>query len=115
MKLTGNLLIGAQEVSDTAGTMKALNPATNVEIEPLFAFGGVEAGDRAAQLADDAFDSYNRTSLPERAAFLERIADGLDAITPELAQRTSLETGFPLAYIERAAGEAARQIRPHTR
>lgn len=33
MKLNGNLLIGAQEVSATAGTMKALNPATNVEIE----------------------------------------------------------------------------------
>ena len=47
MKLNGNLLIGAQEVSDTAGTMKALNPATNVEIEPLFAFGGIEEVIRA--------------------------------------------------------------------
>src|ERR1700730_1498494 len=110
MKLNGNLLIGAQEVSDTAGTMKALNPATNVEIEPLFAFGGVEAVDRAAQLADDAFDSYNRTSLPERAAFLERIADGLDAITPELAQRTSLETGLPGAQLSGEAAQAGPQF-----
>ncbi|MGF6720919.1 hypothetical protein P3T43_000260 [Paraburkholderia sp. GAS41] len=37
MKLHGNLLIGAQELSATAGTMKALNPATNLEIEPPFA------------------------------------------------------------------------------
>ena len=43
MKLTGNLLIGAHELSATAGSMKALNPATNAEIEPSFAFGGVAA------------------------------------------------------------------------
>ena len=111
MKLNGNLLIGAQEVSATTGTMKALNPAANVEIEPLFAFGGSEEVDRAVQLADDAFDSYNRTSLPERAAFLERIADGLDAITPELAQRASLETGLPVAQLEGEAAKSATQFR----
>lgn len=111
MKLTGNLLIGAQEFAATAGSMKALNPATNAEIEPLFAFGGIEEVDRAAQLADDAFDSYNGTSLIERAAFLESIADGLDAITPELAQRTSLETGLPVAQLEGEAAKSATQFR----
>jgi NADP-dependent aldehyde dehydrogenase len=111
MKLTGNLLIGAQEVAATAGSMKALNPATNAEIEPLFAFGGIDDVDRAAHLADDAFDSYNGTSLTERAAFLESIADGLDAITPELAQRTSLETGLPIAQLEGEAAKSATQFR----
>lgn len=111
MKLTGNLLIGAQEVSATAGTMKALNPATNAEIEPSFAFGGSAHVDRAAQLADDAFDSYNSTSLEARAAFLERIADGLDAITPELAQRLSLESGLPVAQLEGEAAKSATQFR----
>jgi NADP-dependent aldehyde dehydrogenase len=111
MKLTGNLLIGAQEVSATAGTMKALNPATNAEVEPSFAFGGSAHVDRAAQLADDAFDSYNRTGLKARAAFLERIADGLDAITPELAQRLSLESGLPVAQLEGEAAKSAIQFR----
>lgn len=111
MKLTGNLLIGAQEVSATAGTMKALNPATNTEIEPSFAFGGLKEVDRAAQLADDAFDSYNNTRLTERAAFLERIADGLDAIAPELAQRLSLESGLPVAQLEGEAAKSAMQFR----
>jgi alpha-ketoglutaric semialdehyde dehydrogenase len=72
MNLTGNLLIGAQEVPASAGSMKALNPATNQEIEPSFAFGGRAEVDRAARLADDAFDSYTHTTLAERAAFLER-------------------------------------------
>ena len=111
MQLTGNLLIGAQEVPATAGTMKALNPATNTEIEPPFAFGGAAEVDRAAQLADDAFDSYNNTSLETRAAFLERIADGLDAIAPELAQRISLESGLPVAQLAGEAAKSAIQLR----
>jgi NADP-dependent aldehyde dehydrogenase len=69
MTRTGNLLIGSQEVPASAGTMKALNPATNAEIEPSFAFGGVAELDRAARLADEAFDSYNNTSLAERASW----------------------------------------------
>jgi alpha-ketoglutaric semialdehyde dehydrogenase len=40
MTLTGELLIGAADVVATEGTMKALNPATNREIEPGFALGG---------------------------------------------------------------------------
>ncbi|ALL71114.1 hypothetical protein K788_0002059 (plasmid) [Paraburkholderia caribensis MBA4] len=37
MTLTGNLFIGAQEVPAGAGSMKALNPASNAGIEPPFA------------------------------------------------------------------------------
>jgi NADP-dependent aldehyde dehydrogenase len=111
MKLTGNLLIGAHDISATAGTMNALNPATNAEIEPAFAFGTAAEVDRAAELADDAFDSYNGTSLDERAAFLDRIADGLDAVAPELAQRASLETGLPAAQLEAETAKAATQFR----
>lgn len=95
MKLTGNLLIGAHEIPATEGTMKALNPATNQLIEPDFALGGVEQVDRAATLADEAFDAYSHTSLAERSAFLERIADHLDAASKELAARAALETGLP--------------------
>ncbi len=61
MKLTGNLLIGANEVPASAGTMKALNPSTNQLIEPDFAFGGVVEVDMAANLADEAFDHYSHT------------------------------------------------------
>jgi alpha-ketoglutaric semialdehyde dehydrogenase len=111
MTLTGNLFIGAQEVSATAGTMKALNPATNEEIEPSFAFGAAAQVDRAARLADEAFDSYNHTTLAERAAFLERIAAGLEAIAPEIAQRASLETGLPAAQLEAETAKAATQFR----
>ncbi len=111
MNLTGQLLIGARKVAATAGTMRALNPATNLELEPDFAFGGIYEVDRAAQLADEAFDSYNSTSLDVRAAFLERIADGLDANATALAERAALETGLPAAQLEAEAGKAATQFR----
>jgi alpha-ketoglutaric semialdehyde dehydrogenase len=111
MKLTGNLLIGANEVPASAGTMKALNPATHQLIEPDFAFGGVVEVDMAANLADEAFDLYSHTSLTERAAFLERIADNLDALTQPLAARAALETGLPEAQLQGEAAKAATQFR----
>jgi alpha-ketoglutaric semialdehyde dehydrogenase len=111
MQLNGNLLIGEREVCASHGTMKALNPATSQLIEPDFAFGGIDAVAEAAELADAAFDSYQRTTLTARAAFLERIASGLDAIAPELAQRAALETGLPVAQLEGETAKAAIQFR----
>jgi NADP-dependent aldehyde dehydrogenase len=111
MELNGSLLIGSQEVSGGGGTLKAFNPATNMEIEPPFALAGASEIDRATRLADEAFDSYNGTSAVVRAAFLDRIADGLDAIAPELAQRASLETGLPVGQLQAEAMKSALQFR----
>ncbi|MFG3059505.1 aldehyde dehydrogenase (NADP(+)) [Streptomyces sp. NPDC048231] len=105
MTLTGELLIGAAAVPASAGTMRALNPATGELIEPEFAFGGHAEVDRAVRLADEAFDSYSHTGLAERAAFLDLVANKLEAVKGELAARTSLETGLPAAQFE---GETIR-------
>ena len=111
MTLTGELLIGAADIAATEGTMKALNPATNREIEPGFALGGRAEVDLAVRLADEAFDSYSHTTLAARAAFLERIADNLDAVRTELAERAALETGLPTVQLEAEAAKAATQFR----
>ncbi|AWA40059.1 aldehyde dehydrogenase (NADP(+)) [Pseudomonas sp. 22105] len=111
MNLTGHLLIGAADVPATEGTMKALNPATNQLLEPEFALGGAAQIDQAATLADAAFDSYSHTSLTERAAFLDSIADNLDAVREELAARAALETGLLQAQLEGEAAKAATQFR----
>lgn len=105
MKLTGHLIIGEADVGPTAGTMHALDPRTDAQIEPPFAFGGEAEVERAARLADAAFDSYNASTLAQRAAFLEKIADNLEQAAPDLAQRTAAETGLPAPQFE---GEAAR-------
>jgi NADP-dependent aldehyde dehydrogenase len=111
MTLTGKLMIGARDVPGTEGTMKALNPATNQLIKPDFALGGVADVDRAATLADEAFDVYSHTSLARRAAFLDSIADNLDAVRKTLAARAALETGLPDAQLEGEAIKAATQFR----
>jgi NADP-dependent aldehyde dehydrogenase len=59
MTLTGELIIGAADLPAAEGTMKAFNPTTNQPIEPDFALGGAAEVDRAARLADEAFDSYS--------------------------------------------------------
>ena len=111
MNLTGHLLIGARDVAATDGTMHALNPASNQLIEPEFALGGAMHVDQAATLADAAFDSYSHTTLAERAAFLDSIADNLDAVSAALAARASLETGLPQAQLEGEVGRASNQFR----
>ncbi|MDX3239475.1 aldehyde dehydrogenase (NADP(+)) [Streptomyces sp. ME03-5709C] len=111
MRLTGEMLIGASSVPASAGTMKALDPATGAPAGPEFALGGAAEVDRAARLADEAYDSYNRTGLDERASFLELIADRLKAIKGELAERAALETGLPVAQLEAEAVKSAGQFR----
>ena len=111
MTLTGKLMIGASDVPGTEGTMRALNPASNQLIEPAFALGGVADVDKAATLADEAFDEYSHTSLTRRAAFLDSIADNLDSVRKTLAARAALETGLPEAQLEGEAIKAATQFR----
>jgi NADP-dependent aldehyde dehydrogenase len=105
MELNGNMIIGGADIGPTAGAMRALDPRTGKEVEPPFALGTEAEVDRAARLADAAFDSYNVTTLEQRASFLEKIADKLDSVAPVLAQRTSIETGLPATQFE---GETAR-------
>jgi NADP-dependent aldehyde dehydrogenase len=111
MTLTGKLLIGAADIAATEGTMNALNPATNRKIEPRFALGGRTEVDLAVRLAEQAFDGYSHTMLAERAAFLGRIADNLDAVRTELAERAAQETGLPAAQLDAEATKAATQFR----
>lgn len=111
MRLTGEMLIGASSVPASEGTMKALDPATGELVGPEFALGGAAEVDRAARLADEAYDTYNRTGLAERAAFLELIADRLEGIKGELAERAALETGLPAAQLEAEAVKSAGQFR----
>jgi NADP-dependent aldehyde dehydrogenase len=111
MKLSGHLIIGAAEVGPSAGTMRALDPRTDTAIEPPFAFGAEAEVERAARLADAAFDSYNATTLAQRAAFLERIAANLEQAAPALAERASLETGLPAPQFEGETAKTAATLR----
>ena len=87
MDITGDMLIGASEVRGSKGTLRAFDPARNMEIEPEFGGGGTVDVDRACTLAAFAFDAYRQTSLEIRAHFLETIAENILGLGDALIQR----------------------------
>ncbi len=104
-QINGALLIGGNELRGTGEAIYAINPENNQRLEPAFG-GATDADTRAAcALAAEAFSVYRQTTLDERAAFLECIAEEIEAIGPALINRAVLETGLPASRIE---GERAR-------
>ncbi|GAA3583728.1 aldehyde dehydrogenase (NADP(+)) [Amycolatopsis ultiminotia] len=103
---TGRALIGGTAaVPATAATFRAVDPATGEEIGPVFVECGAVETERAAKLAAAAFDGYRHTGIEERAAFLESIANEIEARASPIAELARLETGLPTA---RVAGETTR-------
>ena len=61
----------------------------------------------AADLAEEAFATYGKFPGREKARFLRHIADGIEAIVPEIVERAHRETALPEARLK---GESARTI-----
>jgi NADP-dependent aldehyde dehydrogenase len=107
MRITGEMLIGAEAVRGTAGTLRAFDPARNVEIDPEFGAGDANDVDRACGLAREAFDSFRHAPLEQRARLLESIGDRIMALGDALIERAHVETALPKARLE---GERARTV-----
>ncbi|MFB4319553.1 aldehyde dehydrogenase (NADP(+)) [Actinomadura sp. 21ATH] len=87
------------------GVLHAVDPRTGARLGPGHPAAGPADADRACELAWEAFPAYRRTGPEERAAFLDTIADRIDALGGALTERVTAETGIPAA---RAEGERAR-------
>jgi alpha-ketoglutaric semialdehyde dehydrogenase len=109
--LDGSMLIGRAVVRGTAGKLRAIDPATRKEIEPEFGLATSDDVVRACSLAEQAFDPFRATTLEQRAAFLERIADNIVAIGSALIDRAMQETGLPQARLEGERGRTVGQLR----
>lgn len=105
MQVTGQLLIGSQDVLSTGQPIRAFNPATGEHIEPIFRGGGIDEVARACALAEAATVAFRTTSLNVRAGFLETVAAEVEALGDALIERCMLETGLPRGRLE---GERAR-------
>jgi len=93
-----------------AGTQSFAN--TPVDGAPdSFAVGQPDHIDQAAQAAEAAFASYGQTSRQQRAAFLRRIADEIEARGAEITEIGSRETGLPEARLEGERGRTTGQLR----
>lgn len=115
MPLTGNLLIGQRAVTGSQAAIRAIDPATNEPLEPAYAGGTGEHVAQACALAWAAFDRYRETSLEQRAAFLDTIAEQIEALGDALIDRAVAESGLPKARIQGERGRTCTQLRTFAR
>jgi alpha-ketoglutaric semialdehyde dehydrogenase len=115
MTLTGKMLIGQRATSGNREAIRAINPATGTPLEPAYAGGHGEHVEQACALAWAAFDTYRETSLADRAAFLEAIADNIEALGDALIERAVAETGLPRPRIQGERGRTCGQLRTFAR
>ncbi|HVN21925.1 MAG TPA: aldehyde dehydrogenase (NADP(+)) [Dongiaceae bacterium] len=110
-KISGRSLIGFSEGAGAGEPLYARNPTTGAQLQPGFIPATPEEVDRAVQLSADAFKHYSRTSGKERAAFLRKIAEKIEAIAGEIVDRAAQETALPTARLQSETGRTCHQLR----
>ncbi|SMX46075.1 aldehyde dehydrogenase (NADP(+)) [Actibacterium lipolyticum] len=76
-----------------------------------FCVGTPDLVDQAAKAAEDAFWSYGYSTRADRAAFLNAIADEIDARGDAITQIGTQETGLPEARLIGERGRTVGQLR----
>ena len=105
--LTGQHLIAGQWLPGR-GTFLS-SPATGEAL--AFAVGTPALVDQAVRAAEAAFPAYAATTREQRAAFLDRIADEIEARGAETTAIGTSETGLPAARLEGERGRTTGQLR----
>lgn len=103
--LSGRNFIGIHASCEGSGRIRAMNPQTGEYLDPEFALSTPDERSAATHLAAQAFPTYRDLPTEKRAAFLERIAEEIDALGEPLLERASLESALPMP---RLIGERAR-------
>ncbi|MCA8882842.1 MAG: aldehyde dehydrogenase (NADP(+)) [Rhodobacteraceae bacterium] len=76
-----------------------------------FCAGTPELIDHAAQAAEEAFGSFGHTTRHERAAFLNAIADEIEARAEAITEIGAQESGLPEARLQGERGRTTGQLR----
>jgi len=77
----------------------------------LFSHGTPDVVDRAVQAAEEAFWSFGYSSREERAAFLNTIADEIEARAEAITEIGSQESGLPEGRLQGERGRTTGQLR----
>jgi NADP-dependent aldehyde dehydrogenase len=105
MSLTGTSFIGSKRGQRGGALIHAFNPATGETLAAGFHSARLDDVEQAAQLAARAFPAYAAASGMAKGALLRSIADRLDALQQQLAERAHQETALPMP---RLLGEVTR-------
>lgn len=111
MNIQGQSLIGFKDLAGSEQEFRAWNPATGEQLEPGFHSATAAEADLAARLAAEAFAKYSKTKPAERAAFLKRIASGIEALTEQLVERAHLESALPKPRLQSETARTCNQLR----
>jgi NADP-dependent aldehyde dehydrogenase len=103
--LTGHSIIAGTPAAGRLPGSPAVEAATGEALEPVYSYVDDAQLEEATQAAADAFETYRATSPQQRAAFLEKVADEIDADGEQIVARAVAESGLPVA---RLTGELAR-------
>ncbi|MFZ1701699.1 MAG: aldehyde dehydrogenase (NADP(+)) [Pyrinomonadaceae bacterium] len=109
--LTGTSIIGHTRGSAAGNTFRAFDPTTGEAIEPPFHSATPDELNRAAALADFARIPYGNISGRERAKFLRKVAENIEALGQALIERASLETSLPNPRFIGERGRTCSQLR----
>lgn len=111
MTVTGENFVGARRSALGGQTFRAFDPVANTALDPEFHSATETEIDAAAKLAEEAFQVYRQKSGRERAAFLIKIAEEIEATGDMLINRCHEETGLPKARLQSERGRTTGQLR----
>lgn len=109
--LNGQQFIGSMATADSSELFQGINPATGEPLSGDFHEATEAEVARACELAAEAFQTYRQCSGADKALFLERIADEIEALGDELLQRAHAETALPLPRLTGERGRTTGQLR----
>ncbi|MBS9476042.1 NAD-dependent succinate-semialdehyde dehydrogenase [Ancylobacter radicis] len=108
-KREANFIDGAWVPADSGATIDVTNPATGEVIGTVPDAGTVETK-RAIAAADQAFESFSRTTADERAKMLRKLHAAIMDNQRALAELLTIEQGKPLAESMGEVGMSAAYI-----
>ena len=110
-ELQGTSIIGFHRGGSSNRTLQGFNPASGENLLPLYHSATPEEVDQTVKLAHDAFAVYSQTTGAERAAFLRRLAENIEALGDELIMRANAETALPEARLRNETARTCSQLR----
>lgn len=103
--LQGHSIIAGRTTAGNGGTVNGSDPSTNEALEPAYSLIDESQLKQATAGAEEAYGSFSTLDPETHAAFLDSIADRIEAAADDVVGRAMLETGLPEPRLH---GELAR-------
>jgi alpha-ketoglutaric semialdehyde dehydrogenase len=111
IQLTGNNIVGGNDVLGDQASIVAFNPQNNEALLPEYKGVTPHIVDQACSIAWSAFRVYRNVSFEKRAQFLEVIATEIVALGDQLIERAISETGLTRMRLEGERERTCGQLR----